>query len=152
MKLSKNNFWGFDWLVRTSPVKLVLLMVFMPFLFFLWLFKIGQLSERKLSLKPDYLFRSLLVVFLLGMILIFSSFFWGGHFNLDKYYNYVFFPIYLCFIYIDFYITKLTFKLENKNKYSSGFADRVGRFIVLSTLILGVFLLQPTLNRLFHKV
>ena len=103
MKLSKNNFWGFDWLVRTSPVKLVLLMVFIPFLFFLWLFKIGQLSERKLSLKPDYLFRSLLVVFLLGMILIFSSFFWGGHFNLDKYYNYVFFPIYLCFIYIDFY-------------------------------------------------
>ncbi|WP_318349456.1 hypothetical protein [Aquipluma nitroreducens] len=151
MKVNRDNFWEFDWLVRTSPGNLLLLMIFIPILFFIWLFKVGQLSERKLSLKPDYLFRFLLVIFSLGITLSFSTLVFGEFLDFDKYFNYIFWPIYLCFIYVDFYITKLTCKVENKKKHSSGFAEKVGRFIVLSTLILGAFLLQPTFNKLFDK-
>lgn len=152
MKIDRNNFWKFDWLVRTSPANLVVLMIFVPFLFFVWLFKVGQLSERKLSLKPDYLFRFFLIVFFLGITLSFSTLALGEFFDQDKYFDYIFWPLYLCFIYIDFYITKVTFKVEDKMKYNSGIAGRVGRFIMLSTFILGAFVLQPKFNELFLKI
>ncbi len=151
IKISKDNFWGFNWLVRTSPFNLILLMAFIPFLFFVWLFKVGQLSERKLSLKPDYLFRILLVIFSLGITLSFSISIMGIIPNFVKIFNSIFWLIYLSFIYVDIYITKLTFKVENKKKYSSGIADKVVRFFMLSTLMLGAFLLQPKFNKLFAK-
>ena len=80
-----------------------------------------------------------MVIISLGITLSFSTLVFGEFLDFDKYFNYIFWPIYLCFIYVDFYVTKLTFKVENRKKYSSGFADKVGRFIVLSTLIKAQF-------------
>lgn len=151
MKKRKDSFWKFDWLVQTSPIKLLVLMAFIPFLYLVWLFKVGQLSERKLSVKPNFLFRFLLVVFSIGIILAYSMLIFEEYFDLDKYFNYIFGLVYLCFIYIDIYITQVTSKLENKTNYSSGITIRVGRFFILSTLILGAYLLQPTYNKLFLK-
>ena len=151
IKISKDNFWGFNWLVRISLFNLIILMAFIPFLFFVWLFKVGQLSERKLSLKPDYLFRILLLVFSLGITLSFLISIMGIIPSFDKNYNSIFWLIYLSFIYIDFYITKLTFKVENKNNYSSDISDKVVRFFLLSTLMLGAFFLQPKINKMFAK-
>ena len=84
IKISKDNFWGFNWLVRISLFNLIILMAFIPFLFFVWLFKVGQLSERKLSLKPDYLFRILLLVFSLGITLSFLISIMGIIHSFDK--------------------------------------------------------------------
>ena len=144
---------NFDWIVRISPIALLLLMIPLPILFFIWFFKAGQLSERRLSLKPDYLFRILMTTFILGFAMFLLPMFIGenSYLDFDKYISYAFWTLFISFLYCDFYVTSLTFKNEDKNEYNSNILEKVRIFILLSSLILGAVLLQPRLNEIFKR-
>jgi uncharacterized membrane protein len=148
-----SDILSFDWIVRISPVALLLLMIPLPILFFIWLFKAGQLSERRLSLKPDYLFRILMTTFALGFALIILFMIVGenSYLDFDKYIIYAFLTLFISFLYCDFYVTNLTFKHEDEDEYNSNMLEKVRTFIILSSLILGAVLLQPRLNEIFSR-
>jgi hypothetical protein len=144
---------SFDWIVRISPAALLLLLIPLPILFFIWFYKAGQLSERRLSLKPDYLFRILMTTFVLGFAIFFSPLINGdnSYFDFDKYASYAFWTLFISFLYCDFYVTRLTLKHEDEDEYNSNVSEKVSMFFMLSLLMLGAVLLQPKLNEIFNR-
>ena len=148
-----SDILSFDWIVRISPIVLFLLMIPLPILFFIWFFKAGQLSERRLSLKPDYLFRILMTTFVLGFAMFLLTMIIGenSYFDFDKYIIYAFWTFFISFLYCDFYVTSLTSKHVDEDEYNSNMLEKVRTFIMLSSLILGAVLLQPRLNKIFNR-
>lgn len=152
MKHNLHNLWKFNWLVRLTPSNLLMLLILAPFLYFFWLYKVVQLAEEKLSKRPNVLFRFFLGVFILGLLFVMFVDYIAVLKPFNTSYDFIFWSVYLSFVYVDYYITVITHKVENKNGTKASLVDKVGRFILLSTLMFGAFLLQPTVNKLFLKI
>jgi len=153
IQLAKVELLSFDWIVRISPLELFQLMIPLPILFFVWFFKAGQLSERRLSLKPDYLFRIMMATFILGFAMLFLFLIVGENTypDFDKYIVNVFWTVFISFLYCDYYVTNLTLKQTDEDEYDSNAYEKARVFIMLSSLIFGAVLLQPRLNAIFNS-
>jgi len=140
----------FNWLTKMSTSSLFLLMVLFPPTFLIWFFKIGQLSERQLHKRPDFFFRLMYAIFILGctFLIVFSTI--NLDFNFDIYFQFVFWSMFISFMYCDFYVTRLTYLIEIDKKTNSNIAEALGRFILLSTLVFGAILLQKRLSLILN--
>ena len=152
MKHNLQIFWKFNWLVQLTPRNLLLLLILAPVLYFFWLYKVVQLAEEKLSKRPNVLFRFFLGVFIVGLLFAIFIDYVAVLKPFNTAYDFIFWSVYVSFIYVDYYITVVTFKIENKKGTKASLVDKVGRFMLLSTLMVGAFLLQPTVNKLFLKL
>lgn len=147
---------SFDWILQLSPVVVFISTMFIPILFIIWLYKVGQLLERKLSLKPSYLFRVLLTTYSMGLLFFILFPIWGENIQIDReiYIDYSFWTFYVSFLYCTIHITSLLSKHKDndENEYNSTMLEKVRLFFTLYFLPLGVMTLQPKVKDIFNEL
>jgi hypothetical protein len=154
MKVNK-NILNFDWIIQIPEFELFLLLIFLPPLFYIWLFKVAQIAEKKLGRKPNKIFRIMYLVTTLSLIILILTLSIVSRITntLESGIQYVLGILFLSFFYCDYYVTQSTFELEDQDKetYSSALPDKVYRFIMLSFLIFGAVMLQPRITEIFNN-
>lgn len=153
----KVNFFktliSFNWLLSLPSLYLFLLLVAIPVLYPVWMYKVAHLSEKELDEKPDWVFR----FWLIAIVLLFPFMavllkFYREIPLYDDLFIIAFFLLMLGLIYTSYYLSKVTLRVEyNNSEYSPTIVDKVSRFLTLSLCIYGAAFLQVRFRMLLNQ-
>ena len=148
-----NRNFKFDWILQINPNGLWVVLLFIPPVFYYWIYRIARLGEIISGKQRNWIFTILLLIWtiffcLLCVDLLLSNSFLSNVGSSGVWQVCILILLFGWF-YIDYYVSRITFKiqqLQHKN-FTPSLSDFIFRFLLINTGVLAFCIFYPIIMK-----